>query len=90
MRISLNEIKKIEQYLRNELSIKEQLVFEARMLTSSSLRLNVLLQRKIYSLLKAYQRRNVKEKAKCIHERIFNDPSKELFRTQISDFFKPQ
>jgi len=88
MRTSLNEIKQVEKYLFNQLTTEESLLFEARMLTNPMLRLNVRVQEKIYSVLRFYHRKKLKEEFEHIHENLFKDPMKKDFQKSIYQLFK--
>lgn len=90
MRTSLNEIMLIEKYLKKELPVEEKLIFEARMLTNPSLRINVWLQQRIIGLVRIYHRKKIRQKAAEYHQRYFHDPQRYEYRKQITDLFKPQ
>ena len=83
MRTSLNEIRLIEQYLDNRLTVPDRLLFEARVLTSPTLRLNVWLQRKLLQLVGLYHREKIRNKAGDHHEQFFADPQHAEYRRQI-------
>jgi hypothetical protein len=88
MRTSLNEIKSIEGYLHDQLSSAEKLSFEVAMSNDAMLRLNVFLQRKVYALLKHYDRQSVRKKVEAVHDKLFNDPHEVVFRESIQKIFK--
>jgi hypothetical protein len=86
MRTSLNEIKYIERYLNKDLS-SEQDAFETIMVKDYHVRVNVFLQQKIYTLLRIYKRRKLRNEADLLHERLFNAPEKQSFRESILQLF---
>ncbi|HEX5168462.1 MAG TPA: hypothetical protein VFW11_04770 [Cyclobacteriaceae bacterium] len=88
MRTSLNEIEQVEKYLFKKMNIDESLLFEARMLIHPMLRLNVSAQKKVYSLIKLYHRKKIKEEIEVIHQKLFTDPSKKEFQRSIHQLFK--
>jgi hypothetical protein len=89
MRTSLNEIKKIELFLLARLSPPESLLFEARILTNPILRMNVVLQQKIYTVVRAYHRKQLKIELKAIQRDLFSDPNKRDFQQTIRQHFQP-
>ena len=87
MRTSLNEIKQTEQYLQGQLVTEDALVFEARLLTSPLLRLNMLAQNKVYQLVKLYHRKKVKAEVQIVSEQLFNNPEKKDFQAMVFNLF---
>ena len=85
----MNNMQKIEAYLTSRLETEERLVFEAQLLTDPVLRLNVLLQRKVYAILKLYHRKKLKEQAELAHRRLFSDPDKADYQKSITQLFNP-
>lgn len=88
MRTSLNEIKHAEKYLFKQLNAEEALLFEAKMLVNPLLHLNVRVQEKIYSLIRMYHRKKLKEEFEVIHKNLFTDPAKKEFQQAIHQLFK--
>jgi hypothetical protein len=88
MRTSLNEISDAERYLFKQLSTEESLLFEAKMLINPLLRLNVSIQKKVYSLIRLYHRKKLKEEFEAIHEDLFNQPEKRAFQESVHQLFK--
>jgi hypothetical protein len=88
MRTSLNEIRHAEKYLFKQLNTEESLLFEAKMLINPLLRLNVSIQKKVYSLIRLYHRKKLKEELETIHENLFNHPDKKEFRESVHQLFK--
>ncbi len=88
MRTSLTEIKESEKFLKNQLSTQESLLFEARMLTNASLKSNLQFLKKVYDLLKFYNRKKLKGDIDAVHVKLFNDPEKADFQQSIFTLFK--
>lgn len=84
MKTSLNEIKQIDDHITDQLRDGEKLVFEARMIIDPVLRFNIKMQRKLYSLAKAYSRRSVRKEISIVEEKLFLDNS---FREEINKIF---
>jgi hypothetical protein len=88
MRTSLNEIKETENYLDKKTTGSDALLFEARLLTQPSLRLDVHLQRKLLRLVQLFHRKKVRQDLETIHQQLFADPEKVAFRQSILQLFK--
>jgi hypothetical protein len=87
MRTSLTEIRDIELYLLDELHPQDALVFEARILTNPDLKTNVGLQRKLYELLKIFQRKRIKADVLAIHSKLFLTSEKKSFQDRVRRIF---
>ena len=87
MRTSLNNIQLIEQYLGDELSVPERLLFEARMLTNPALRLDVWLQKKVLKLVGLYHREQIRKKVRTHHDEFFHNPDNAGYRKRVVDLF---
>jgi len=88
MRISLNDIRSIENYLEGTLTPEESLVFQAKLLSDPVLKWNVYVQQKVYSILHLYHRKKLKEEAETIHQRLFGDPMRVDFQQAVYQLFK--
>ena len=88
MKTSMNSVQQIETYLNGTMDTQERLVFEAHLITDRSLRFHVYLQRGVYSIVKHYHRKKLKEEAERIHQRIFRDPQKRAYQRSIIQLFK--
>lgn len=88
MRTSLNDIAHAEKYLHNRLSPEERLLFEARLLTSPLLRWNVSVQQKVYTFVKLYHRKKIKQQAKNVHDKLFHDARHADWKEEIIQLFK--
>ena len=84
---TLNELKLIEKYLLNKMSISSKLVFEAKLLIDPVLKRNVEWQRKLYSIVRLSGRRIVQAEAERIHHKLFSDPAKQAFHQSIFQLF---
>lgn len=89
MRTSLTDIKNTEAYLQGKLNTQERLFFEARLLTSPLLRLNLQLQKQVYTLLQLYHRRQLKEEVALVQQRLFDSPDNAAFQQSILHLFNP-
>ena len=87
MRASLNEIRETEQFLSGQLDSEEALVFEARLLTNPVLRVNMLIQQKIYRIVKAFHRKQLKQELTTIHADLFSSPEKIEFQKKVLHYF---
>lgn len=88
MRTSLNDIAHTEKYLQDKLPLEERLLFEARLLTNPLLRWNVSAQQKVYTLLKLYHRRRIKEHTLTVQQRLFQESQHAAWKEQITQLFK--
>jgi hypothetical protein len=87
MRTSLNEIKLIEQYLENKLSLPEKLQVEARVINDFSFRLHVYFQKKLYSVIRRYYKEQLRHQVDDHHQQVFADPRKKEFQNKILKLF---
>jgi hypothetical protein len=87
MRTSLNEIKLIEEYLRDRLDLQSKLIVEGRIIADNDFRRNVNLQRMVYKLLERYNLEKIKNEVKELHLRLVNGPD-ETFRNTILQIFQ--
>jgi anti-sigma factor RsiW len=87
MMTSCTDTQRIEQYLKGQLSTGERLLFEARMLTNAALRADVRAQKRVYDLVRLYQRKQVLQQAEAIHRQLFTDPAHADFQQSIHQLF---
>jgi hypothetical protein len=87
MRTSLNDIKLIDNYLHKTLSPTDQLLFQVRLLINPAFKRNVILQQKLYELIRIYYGQNLKADLEQFHTRMFNDPLKKETRKSILNLF---
>lgn len=83
-----SEIKQTEDYLLEKMNAGDRLVFEAKMLTSPLLKINVALQKKVYSLIKIYGRKKLRMEIEAVHRKVFEDTRNIRYRESIMSYFK--
>ena len=88
MKTSLNDIVQTEKYLRKKLSEGDSLVFEARLLMSEELQRNTYFHTLVHRLVNLYYRKKLKSEVEAVHHKLFHDPAKTLFRTEVTSLFK--
>jgi hypothetical protein len=88
MRISLIEIKLIDEYLNAQLSVAQEIEFEDRIAKDNAFKINVFLQRKVMQLISLYHRDVVRKESKEIHDRLMNDPANIPYQEKINNLFK--
>ena len=88
MATSPNDSQKTEKYLLGQLPVDERLLFDAQLLINPVLKLNTLVQKRIYSLVQLYGRKSMKKEIAAIQNKIFNDPEKKDFQERIHSIFK--
>jgi hypothetical protein len=88
MKISWNDTRHIEQYLDQELSEEEKILFEAKLVLDPRFKLNVGLLKQIHSLIKLYGRRKMKAEIGKIHHQLFHNPEHIIFQQRIQQLFK--
>lgn len=88
MKISLNKIREMENFLDGRMSAGASLLFQVRLVCDPGLRLDVALQQKVRDLIRMYHRKKIREEVGSVHERIFNDPVKAGFSQSILLQFK--
>jgi hypothetical protein len=87
MRTSLNDIQHAEKFLTGKMDPAESLLFRAKMLIDPSLRLNVSLLKKTYSVIRFYGRKKMKSDVQVIHVELFNNPDKRQYHQDILKLF---
>jgi hypothetical protein len=88
MRTSLNDIRLIDNFLSGKLSPEKSLLFHVRLIEDPVLRINLCIQQKVYTLLRTYHRKKLKEEIESFHEKIFSDPLKADLQERILYHFK--
>ncbi|HWZ21571.1 MAG TPA: hypothetical protein VNW06_02895 [Cytophagaceae bacterium] len=88
MKTSWNETAEAEKYIVKEMTLEELEKFEAKINSTPLLRINLFYQKKIYALVHLFHRKKLKEEAEAVHERLFSDPAKIVFRQTIYQLFK--
>lgn len=87
MRTSLNEIKKIEDYLHKKTDLADRLLFEANMVLNKDLNEKVEMQKEVCQLVNIYGRKRLKVELEAIHHQLFNDQEHISFRNSILRLF---
>jgi hypothetical protein len=88
MATSQNDTIRTEKYLMGQLPIEDKLLFDAQLLINPVLKLNTLIQQRIYFLIQLYGRKRLKEEINSVQTKIFNDPGKAEFQDRIHSIFK--
>jgi hypothetical protein len=84
MRTSLNKIKETEDFIFKRMKPDDALLFKARLILDPVLRMQLALQRKVYTLIRLYGRKNLKTEIISVQENIF---STNEFREEIDQLF---
>ena len=87
MRTSLNNIKLTEDFLSGEMEPQDRLVFRAKLLLDPVLKMNTMLQRQAYSLIRFYGRKKLRAEIESAHQNVFADPAKAKYRQEIDRLF---
>jgi hypothetical protein len=88
MRTSLNNIKAIEDHLFGYNAPGDALVFEARLILSSSLRDEVQQQQNTYKVIRQYSRKQLKAEIAAVQEKLTTQPAHQGFMQRIINLFK--
>ena len=88
MRTSLNNIRLIEKFLSGQMASEESMSFHLRLMDDPLLRANLRIQEKIYTLIRLYHRKKLKEEIQSLEHKMFSDPLKARFQESIQYYFK--
>jgi len=88
MRTSLNNIKKIEDYLLGCTAPEEALLFKANMLLDTGLADDVAQQRVTYEVIKQYSRKKIKAEIIATQEKLTAVPEYQGFIQRMTKLFK--
>lgn len=88
MRTSLNEIAEIEKYLFQNLPPGKNILFQAKTILDRELNRKVLLQKKIYDLVKLFHRDELKKQAEEVFSELIGDPERTSFKNEVFEIFK--
>ena len=87
MRTSLNETKRIEDYLQGQMELPEQLLFEASMALDPTLAEKATWQKRVYGLIRLYGRKKLKMELEAIHLKLLSDPGHSTFKEPVLALF---
>jgi hypothetical protein len=87
MRTSLNNIKRIENFIEGKMTTADALVFQARLLLDSDLRQQLRLQKRTASIINLYGRKKLRKEIETIHQDIFNIKSDHFLKNRITKLF---
>lgn len=87
MRTSLNEIREIEEFLFGQLPPEDALVFEACLSLNPEIVEKTKLQKKVYTLIKMYGRKKLREEVKAVEFNLFHKPEHQSFRNKMLRIF---
>jgi hypothetical protein len=90
MKTSSNNTRTIERYLLGKMDPPSRFLFEARLLVDPGLRMDLQAQKEAYALIKMYHRKKLKEEVESIHQQLFRDLDKAVFKQQIVQLFKKE
>jgi anti-sigma factor RsiW len=88
MRTSLNKIQQAEAYLQGKLTAGDKLVFETQLLLNPAMQQDVANQQKVYDIVQAYSRKQLKAEIAAIHTRLFHTKMHISFRERILNIFR--
>jgi hypothetical protein len=84
---SWNETEQIEAHLLGQHDAGNALVFEARMLLDPELSDKLAWQKKSYSIIQTYGRRQLKKEIEAVHQKLFTQPEHTSFSQKIRRLF---
>ncbi|WDF76296.1 hypothetical protein PQ469_20620 [Mucilaginibacter sp. KACC 22773] len=87
MRTSLNNIARIEAHLLGSQKPTDALLFEATLLLDDSLPVDVSAQKQVYSMVRQYSRKQLKQEIEAAHEKLFSQPEHLSFKQKIARLF---
>jgi hypothetical protein len=87
MKTSLTNIKETEDFLLNNLTPENRLLYQAKLLLNPILRAKTSLQQKTYVLVQLYGRRKLKSEIAAVEERIFTDAQHSSFQQNVNNIF---
>ena len=87
MKTSWNETQEIERHVSGLMVTGDELLFQAKLLLEPELHYKVLWQKKTYSIIKQYGRRQLKKEIEAIHQKLFTAPEHSTFSHSIRRLF---
>lgn len=88
MRTSLNEIRLLEAYLKNELDPMDALVMDAKLRIDQELADRLMLQQCTYRLIRRYGRNVLREQLKVIAHDFICKPENKTLMQKIRSYFE--
>ncbi|MEO8886817.1 MAG: hypothetical protein ABI367_12185 [Mucilaginibacter sp.] len=88
MPTSWNNPAQIDNYLGNNMSNGDALVFEAHLLLNPELVDKMQWQQKTYMLVQSYGRRQLKQEIEAVHQQLFTHTKHSRFSQKIMALFK--
>lgn len=90
MKTSLNNVSRTEDYLLDNLSAEEALLYHAELIISSELRTDTFFHRMVHYAVRMYHRKKLKAEIAVAGGKLFDDPSKKNFRDEVMTNFNPE
>jgi hypothetical protein len=87
MRTSLNNIKRIDDFISGKLSPTNSLIFQARLLLDYDLRQQVQWQKRTVALINLYGRKKLRKEVEKIHRDIFAVNSDHFLKHRVRELF---
>lgn len=87
MKTSLHKLQWMEDGLLHRAAPAEQTLFEARLLLDPALREDCDWQRKTYTVIREYGRRQFRLQLENLHRELFTAPQHRSFRERVMAFF---
>ena len=88
MKTSWNDIALIERYLDENLNDEETKSFEDRLACDATFKINVLAQTQVRALVKKHYLIHMRQQAKILHVKLYNDPARRPLRQALEALFK--
>ncbi|HEY5326563.1 MAG TPA: hypothetical protein VIJ27_06150 [Mucilaginibacter sp.] len=89
MRISLNEIKLIDDHIFNQGTHEDALLLDALLILNPALSNQIRWQKKAHTIIKQYGRKKLKAEIESVHRKLFHEPIHQSFRLRILRLFRP-
>jgi hypothetical protein len=87
MRISLNNIKAIDDYISGQMAQGDALLFEVNMLLNNNLINEMQDQQNAYAIIRQYSRQRIKDEIVIVQKTLAAAPQHQSFIKRISNLF---
>lgn len=87
MRTSLNETKRVDDYLEGHMATPGRLLYEAHLVLDPPLAETTHWQKKVYELVRLYGRKKLREDLEAIHRKLFTAPGHQTFKESVISLF---